>query len=193
MILSSVDKQANKRIRNLTYIFPRWRFSRSTLYPKLRLSVAFQVSNKCPNVKHEEGGRCHNARRMIEQQISGAGNEAGAGEQISGETREPMQPKRRGLAEEGLIVDLVVKPVKELVKSVLPPEVQEALGIRETPKQEKKPPIIIVINPGKTPETTTTGAAGAVRQPVTPRIKDRPSMIARHLPGAGASQRTPAR
>ena len=131
---------------------------------------------------------------MKEQQIVGViGNEAGAGVQTSGGTREPMQPKRRGLAEEGLIVDLVVRPVKELVKSILPPEVQEALGIRETPKHEEKPPIIIVVNPGKAPETTTTGTVGGVRQPVTPRIEDRLSVTARHLPGTGAgeSEHTP--
>jgi hypothetical protein len=49
---------------------------------------------------------------MKEQQIGGAGNEAGVGVPANRETRELMRPKRRGLAGEGLIVDLVVKPVK---------------------------------------------------------------------------------
>jgi hypothetical protein len=130
---------------------------------------------------------------MKEQPISGAGNEASSGVQISGETREPTLTKRRGLTEEGLIGDLVVRPVTELVKSVLPPEVQEALGIQQTSKQEGKPPIIIVVNPGTTPDTTTTGAASEVRQPVPPRTQARPSVTARHLPGTGASERTPIR
>jgi hypothetical protein len=130
---------------------------------------------------------------MKEQQIVSAGHEVGTAVQRSGETREPMRPKRRGLVEEGLIADLVVKPVKELVKSVLSPEMQEALGLQETPQQEKKPPIIIVVNPGKTTETTTTGAMGAERQPVTSLIADRLSVTARHRAGTGVSERTPIR
>jgi hypothetical protein len=154
------------------------------------------MSNKCPHVKHSDDSGATMPDDMKEQQIVDVvGSVAGTGAKASQGSSEPMRPKRRGLVEEGLIVDLVVKPVKELVKSILPPEMREALGIRETPKQDKKPPIIIVVNPGKTTETTPIGAAGAVGQPVTPRIEDRASVTARHLSGtgAGASQRTPAR
>ena len=161
-----------------------------------QVTHVFQMSNKCPNVKHSGDSGATMPDDMKEQQISGAGNEASPGVQIGRETREPMLPKRRGwLAEEGLIVDLVAKPVKELVKSVLPPEVQEILGIREPPKQKEKPPIIIVVNPGTTPETTHNRAARAVSQPVTPRIEDRPSVTVKHLldASAGASVRIPAR
>ena len=124
---------------------------------------------------------------MKEQQIVGVGNKAGVRAPIIEQTREPRRPNRQGLAQEGLLGDLVVKPVKELVKSVLPPEMQEALGIQEAPKQEKKPPIIIVVFPGQNPETTSPGTMGTIRHPVTSRIADRPTATARQLPGTGAS------
>jgi hypothetical protein len=101
------------------------------------------MSKKCPNVKHWPEKSVAYAY-MMQEQLRGSGEVGGrACRQRVREVRVPREkaePKAI-FAKDSLVRDLVVKPAKQFVRSILPPEWREALGIRATePLAERKSP-----------------------------------------------------
>jgi hypothetical protein len=101
------------------------------------------VSKKCPNVKHCPEKSVAYAY-MMQEQLRGSG-EVGARASRQ-RVREVQVPWKRAepkaiFARDSLVHDLVVKPTKQFVRSILPPEWREALRIRATePLDEHKSP-----------------------------------------------------